>query len=260
MDIRQYRCVPSMERCEENADWRIPSPVGIENEKEGIAVNWTDRYRLGMVCVKGALWVCNPLQDPAWGPKPDFAGGSAARGLGASALDDWDEKESIFCPVVKGSSTRGEFTSYKPAFLQAARKLAQCTHRTRLKAAFKKALEKVDSAGDFTRHSPAFERFRLVPDLIRRHSSDFRLVGHLRCMNFEGGKRSFPICTKGDMSPFSPQHILQRLGFSCEECCCFPPAVLRHCADLWAHGSGLVPLGICSTITNAFLIQSIENV
>ncbi|GFT38897.1 hypothetical protein TNCV_1585841 [Trichonephila clavipes] len=61
----------------------------------------------------------------------------------------------------KGSSTRGEFTSYKPAFLQAARKLAQCTHRTRLKAAFKKALEKVDSAGDFTRHSPAFERFRL---------------------------------------------------------------------------------------------------
>ncbi|GFV25938.1 hypothetical protein TNCV_2920491 [Trichonephila clavipes] len=60
-----------------------------------------------------------------------------------------------------GSSTRGEFTSYKPAFLQAARKLAQCTHRTRLKAAFKKALEKVDSAGDFTRHSPAFERFRL---------------------------------------------------------------------------------------------------
>ncbi|GFY15827.1 uncharacterized protein TNCV_1284721 [Trichonephila clavipes] len=42
----------------------------------------------------------------------------------------------------KGSSTRGEFTSYKPAILQAARKLAQCTHRTRLKAAFKKALEK----------------------------------------------------------------------------------------------------------------------
>ncbi|GFT82582.1 hypothetical protein TNCV_1633841 [Trichonephila clavipes] len=57
----------------------------------------------------------------------------------------------------KGSSTRGEFTSYKPAFLQAARKLAQCTHRTRLKAAVKKTLEKVDSAGDFTRHSPAFE-------------------------------------------------------------------------------------------------------
>ncbi|GFU66889.1 hypothetical protein TNCV_895251 [Trichonephila clavipes] len=27
--------------------------------------------------------------------------------------------------------------------LQAARKLAQCTHRTRLKAAFKKALEKL---------------------------------------------------------------------------------------------------------------------
>ncbi|GFW62423.1 hypothetical protein TNCV_290971 [Trichonephila clavipes] len=67
----------------------------------------------------------------------------------------------LWCYRSKGSSTRGEFTSYKPAFLQAARKLAQCTHRTRLKAAFKKALEKVDSAGDFTRHSPAFERFRL---------------------------------------------------------------------------------------------------
>ncbi|GFW57487.1 retrovirus-related Pol polyprotein from transposon 17.6 [Trichonephila clavipes] len=66
-----------------------------------------------------------------------------------------DETEVI------GSSTRGEFTSYKPAFLQAARKLAQCTHRICLKAAFKKALEKVDSAGDFTRHSPTFERFRL---------------------------------------------------------------------------------------------------
>ncbi|GFT56345.1 uncharacterized protein TNCV_1861761 [Trichonephila clavipes] len=42
-------------------------------------------------------------------------------------------------------------------------------------------------------------------------------TGHLRCMNFEGGKRSFPIYPKCNISPFSPQHILQCLGFSCEE-------------------------------------------
>ncbi|GFU41509.1 RNase H domain-containing protein [Trichonephila clavipes] len=34
-------------------------------------------------------------------------------------------------------------------------------------------------------------------------------TGHLRCMNFEGGKRSFPICPKCNISLFSPQHILQ---------------------------------------------------
>ncbi|GFW77665.1 hypothetical protein TNCV_133561 [Trichonephila clavipes] len=86
--------------------------------------------------------------------------------------------------VVEGSSTRGEFTSYKPAFLQAARKLAQCTHRTRLKAAFKKALEKVDSDGDFTRHSPAFERFRFLlwkefasdPKCVVNNSSEIQLA------------------------------------------------------------------------------------
>ncbi|PRD19731.1 UNVERIFIED_CONTAM: hypothetical protein NCL1_56546 [Trichonephila clavipes] len=27
-------------------------------------------------------------------------------------------------------------------------------------------------------------------------------IGHLRCMNFESGKRSFPICIKCNMSPF----------------------------------------------------------
>ncbi|GFX00960.1 RNase H domain-containing protein [Trichonephila clavipes] len=42
-------------------------------------------------------------------------------------------------------------------------------------------------------------------------------TGHLRCMNFESGKRSFPICPKCNISPFSPQHILQCLGFFCEE-------------------------------------------
>ncbi|GFX26781.1 RNase H domain-containing protein [Trichonephila clavipes] len=39
-------------------------------------------------------------------------------------------------------------------------------------------------------------------------------TGHLRCMNFEGGKRSFLICTKCNVSPFSPHHILQCLRFS----------------------------------------------
>ncbi|GFW07318.1 RNase H domain-containing protein [Trichonephila clavipes] len=48
------------------------------------------------------------------------------------------------------------------------------------------------------------------------------LTSHLRCMNFESGKRSFPICPKCNISPFSPQHILQCLGFSCEEAVAFP--------------------------------------
>ncbi|GFU93852.1 uncharacterized protein TNCV_1660761 [Trichonephila clavipes] len=47
-------------------------------------------------------------------------------------------------------------------------------------------------------------------------------TGHLRCMNFEGGKRSFPICPKCNIGPFSSQHILQCLGFSCEEAVASP--------------------------------------
>ncbi|GFW82852.1 uncharacterized protein TNCV_3494221 [Trichonephila clavipes] len=49
-------------------------------------------------------------------------------------------------------------------------------------------------------------------------------TGHLRCMNFEGGKRSFPICPKCNISQFSPQHILQCLGFSYDEAVA-PPAM-----------------------------------
>ncbi|GFV64121.1 RNase H domain-containing protein [Trichonephila clavipes] len=45
---------------------------------------------------------------------------------------------------------------------------------------------------------------------------------HLRCMNFEGGKRSFSICTNCNISPFSPQHIQQCLGFSYEEAVASP--------------------------------------
>ncbi|GFT29040.1 RNase H domain-containing protein [Trichonephila clavipes] len=45
---------------------------------------------------------------------------------------------------------------------------------------------------------------------------------HLRCMNFEGDKRSFSICTKCNISPISPQYILQCLGLSCEEAVASP--------------------------------------
>ncbi|GFU18166.1 uncharacterized protein TNCV_2033251 [Trichonephila clavipes] len=47
-------------------------------------------------------------------------------------------------------------------------------------------------------------------------------AGHLRGMNFEGGKRIFPICPKCNISTFFPQHILQCLGFSCEEAVASP--------------------------------------
>ncbi|GFU76343.1 uncharacterized protein TNCV_285431 [Trichonephila clavipes] len=54
------------------------------------------------------------------------------------------------------------------------------------------------------------------------------LTNHLRCMNFEGRKRSFPIiCTKCDINHFTPQNILQCLRFFCEEVVVPPPAVLR---------------------------------
>ncbi|GFW43995.1 RNase H domain-containing protein [Trichonephila clavipes] len=39
-------------------------------------------------------------------------------------------------------------------------------------------------------------------------------TGYLRCMNFEDGKEASPICPKCNIPP---QHILQCLGFSCEE-------------------------------------------
>ncbi|GFV56511.1 uncharacterized protein TNCV_2276491 [Trichonephila clavipes] len=75
-------------------------------------------------------------------------------------------------------------------------------------------------------------------------------------MNFEGGKRNFSICTKCNISPFSLQHILLCLGFSCEETIAPPtPAVLRLCTGLWAYGSGLVSLdemGISSTTRKQF--------
>ncbi|GFT69455.1 hypothetical protein TNCV_1297491 [Trichonephila clavipes] len=54
-------------------------------------------------------------------------------------------------------------------------------------------------------------------------------------------KASFPICTKCNIRPFSPQNFLQCLGFSCDEAVA-PPAVLRLSTDLWAQGSVLVSL------------------
>ncbi|GFT67133.1 RNase H domain-containing protein [Trichonephila clavipes] len=47
-------------------------------------------------------------------------------------------------------------------------------------------------------------------------------TGHLRCMNFEGGKRSFPVCPKCNINQFSPQHIPQCLGVSCEKAVASP--------------------------------------
>ncbi|PRD23238.1 UNVERIFIED_CONTAM: hypothetical protein NCL1_46927 [Trichonephila clavipes] len=66
-------------------------------------------------------------------------------------------------------------------------------------------------------------------------------TGHLMCTNFEGGKRRFPICIKCNISPFSPQHNLQCLEFSCEEAVASPMLFLT-CTNLWAHESGLVSL------------------
>ncbi|GFS66513.1 uncharacterized protein TNCV_3857241 [Trichonephila clavipes] len=91
--------------------------------------------------------------------------------------------------------------------------------------------------------------FQIISDGILARLS----TTHLRCIDFEGGKGSFSICTKCSISPFSPQHILQCLGSSCEEVVA-PPAVLRLSTDLWAHGFGLVKLdqmGISPTTTYA---------
>ncbi|GFS89847.1 RNase H domain-containing protein [Trichonephila clavipes] len=103
----------------------------------------------------------------------------------------------------------------------------------------------------FQRHpgsAISFKGSRLYQMAFSRFST-----GHLRCMNFEGGKRSFPICSKCNITLFSPQHILQCLEFSCEEAVAsLPPAVLRLCTDLWTHGSGLVSIdqmGISPTTT-----------
>ncbi|GFW69953.1 uncharacterized protein TNCV_1404061 [Trichonephila clavipes] len=43
-------------------------------------------------------------------------------------------------------------------------------------------------------------------------------TGHLKCMS----RRSFPICPKCNISQFSPQHIMQCQGFSCEEAVASP--------------------------------------
>ncbi|GFV99841.1 uncharacterized protein TNCV_5082011 [Trichonephila clavipes] len=72
----------------------------------------------------------------------------------------------------------------------------------------------------FERHpgsAISFKGSRSYQTAFSRFSS-----GHLRCMNFEGGKRSFPICPKCNISPFSPQHILQCLGFFFEEAVASP--------------------------------------
>ncbi|GFV36992.1 RNase H domain-containing protein [Trichonephila clavipes] len=76
----------------------------------------------------------------------------------------------------------------------------------------------------FQRHPESaisFKGSKLYPTVFWRLSTV-----HLRCMNFEGDKRSFPICTKCNTSHFSPQNILLYLGFSCEEAVASPLLVL----------------------------------
>ncbi|GFT60208.1 RNase H domain-containing protein [Trichonephila clavipes] len=70
-------------------------------------------------------------------------------------------------------------------------------------------------------------------------------TGHLRCMNFEGGKRSFPICLKCNISPFSPQQFLQCLVFSCEEAVASPcySLTLYRFMDSWIWSSETRPDG-----------------
>ncbi|GFW73788.1 uncharacterized protein TNCV_1542421 [Trichonephila clavipes] len=102
-------------------------------------------------------------------------------------------------------------------------------------------------------HGPAisFEGSRSYQTVFSGFST-----GHLRCMNFEGGKRIFPICPKCNISHFSPQHILQCLGFSCEVAVA-SPLMFVDCTYLWTHGSGLVLLdqmGISPTTTPIFLL------
>ncbi|GFX49027.1 RNase H domain-containing protein [Trichonephila clavipes] len=77
----------------------------------------------------------------------------------------------------------------------------------------------------FQRHhgSAIFKGSRSYQTAFSRFST-----GHLRCMNFEGGKRCFPICPKCNISPFSPQHILQCMGFPCEEAVASPLLFLDY--------------------------------
>ncbi|GFT23119.1 RNase H domain-containing protein [Trichonephila clavipes] len=77
-------------------------------------------------------------------------------------------------------------------------------------------------------------------------------TGHMRCMSFEGGKRSFPICTKCNINPFSPRHILKLLGFSFDEAAASPCCSLTLYRFMNSCGSGLVKLdqmGISPTTT-----------
>ncbi|GFV50027.1 RNase H domain-containing protein [Trichonephila clavipes] len=92
----------------------------------------------------------------------------------------------------------------------------------------------------FQRHpgsAISFKGFRLYQKAFSRFST-----GHLRCMNFKGGKRNFPICPKCNISHFSSQHILQYLGFSCEEAVASPLLFLDYVhiyglMDLWSSFS-----------------------
>ncbi|GFW27606.1 hypothetical protein TNCV_4283071 [Trichonephila clavipes] len=72
----------------------------------------------------------------------------------------------------------GRVYKLQAGFLQAARKLAQCTHRTRLKAAFKKALEKLTLPATLHATRRLFERFRFsVSSRTPKKGTTSRLTG-----------------------------------------------------------------------------------
>ncbi|GFT04072.1 hypothetical protein TNCV_3346181 [Trichonephila clavipes] len=75
--------------------------------------------------------------------------------------------------------------------------------------------------------------FRHIIQGLQILSDSILSTDHPRCMNFEGDKRSFPTCTKCNISPFPPRYILQCLEFS------FPCLNCKGGDRWWRHLSSL---------------------
>ncbi|GFT82224.1 uncharacterized protein TNCV_2272861 [Trichonephila clavipes] len=79
-------------------------------------------------------------------------------------------------------------------------------------------------------------------------------TGHLRCMNFEGGKKASQFAPNVTSVLFLLSTVCNVWGFPVRRLL-HPPAVLRLCTNLWTHGSGLVKLdqmGISPTTTTRY--------
>ncbi|GFT82211.1 uncharacterized protein TNCV_3700231 [Trichonephila clavipes] len=79
-------------------------------------------------------------------------------------------------------------------------------------------------------------------------------TGHLRCMNFEGGKKASQFAPNVTSVLFLLSTFCNVWGFPVRRLL-HPPAVLRLCTNLWTHGSGLVKLdqmGISPTTTTRY--------